>query len=147
MLEKTGERTCSVCHFSRRPCIYKVRQYSEEWGFNNRPAALLLSVKRTAQACASTLLPLFFPSLLLPSTWFSSFVSVCHSHFLYLPAACLSVVLSFVLHLISPNPSSIKEKEGHEYHTQTLSHTLHSSITATRFFPSQLPPFFLCRKQ
>lgn len=72
---------------------------------------------------------------------FSSVVSLCRPHFFYLAVfLSLSIPSDFL-------PSSfVKEKGRHEYHTQTLSHSLHSNITAARFFPSQVnhsTPFFL----
>lgn len=66
---------------------------------------------------------------------FLSVVSLCCSHFLFFSVL---LFLFFRIPSDSPHSSFVKEKRGHEYHTQTLSHPLHSSITAARFFPSQL---------
>lgn len=82
-------------------------------------------------------------SFSLPFFCFSSSINslflllfpLCHSRFLYLS---VSVFLFLLIPSDSPHSSFVKEKRGHEYHTQTLSHPLHSAVTAARFFPSQV---------
>lgn len=118
----------SVLHCPWWPCIDKVRQYSEEWDFNNRSLVLL------SQKDCSSIVPLnapslfFLPFLFFHQLGFSSVVSFCHSHFLYLS---VSVVVSL---LISPIPSFMKEKEEDMNATHRL--------WVTRCSATSLPPDF-----